>query len=56
MGSPLRSKKPFSECLYRLVVQLAAVAHEALDLGDVVGPARGGEGHARGGGHVIAGL
>ena len=35
---------------------VAVLAHEALDLGDVVGPAGGGEADSGGPGHVVAGL
>ena len=39
-----------------LAVVIAIFPHELLDLRDVVRPARGGEGHACGAGHVVPGL
>ena len=44
------------EALGGIEVQGAVLLHKGPDLGDVVGPARGGEGNAPGPGHVVPGL
>ena len=48
--------EPGRKLRYGLEIAWAVFAHEVLDLGDIVGPADGGEVHAGGLRHVVAGL
>ena len=53
-GSPFEQIP--TEALGGVEVQGTVLVHKGPDLGDVVGPARGGEGNAPGPGHVVPGL